>query len=89
MKQQLGLQEPLDFGPQFVNSRAVLTQKFLGSKWLLPRPRTGTEESGSPLLITVRTARVNRYQQEGPLLAPGERRESVHPSVGDWHHGES
>lgn len=26
--------------PQFVNSGVVLAQKFLGSKWLLPRPRT-------------------------------------------------
>lgn len=54
-KQQMGLQGPLDFGPQFINSGSVLVQKFLGSKWLLPRPRTGTEESGGPLLITVRT----------------------------------
>lgn len=56
MKQQLGLQGPLDFGPQFVNSGAVLAEKFLGSKWLLPRPRTGKEESDGPLLIIVRTA---------------------------------
>lgn len=55
-KQQLELQGPLDFGPQFVNSWAILPRKFLGSKWLLPRPRTGKEESGGPLLITVRTA---------------------------------